>query len=90
MLRAISDSFGPQAFIDGQGAGLHVVLQLPGASCSETEIISRAQQKGIYLFPFTRTCASGESDTTKIMLGFGGTTTSEIEEGVALLAKVCF
>jgi len=90
ILRAIDENFGSQAFVDGQGAGLHVVLQLPGTTCRETEIISRAEQKGLRLLPFSWTCASGEADTTKLMLGFGGMTTNEIEEGVALLAKVCF
>jgi GntR family transcriptional regulator / MocR family aminotransferase len=89
ILKAINEHFGPLAFIVGQGAGLHVVLQLHGATCGEAKIITRAQQKGIHLFPFTRTCASDEIDTTKLILGFGGMTTDTIEEGIALLAQVC-
>lgn len=89
MLRAIHKYFGTLALIVGQGAGLHVVLQLPEATCGEAEIIHRAQKKGIQLFPFTWTCASGESDSTKLLLGFGGMSASEIEEGIALLAQIC-
>ncbi|WP_020678013.1 PLP-dependent aminotransferase family protein [Geopsychrobacter electrodiphilus] len=89
MLLAVNKHFGSLAEIVGQGAGLHIVLQLPGTSFSEKEIIRRTEQKGIRLFPFSWTCATGEPDTTKLMLGFGGLTTSEIEDGIALLAQVC-
>lgn len=89
LLRAVKTHFGPRALPDGQGAGLHVVVQLPDATRDEAEIIRRSQQKGIQLFPFSWTCAAGKSDVTRLMLGFGGMTTSEIEEGIALLAQVC-
>lgn len=89
IIRAINEQFGSLAFIDGQGAGLHVVLQLPGVPGREAQIINRAQKKGIHLFPFSKTCASGDTDNTKLILGFGGMTASEIEEGIALLAQVC-
>lgn len=89
MLRAINEHFGTLAEIVGQGAGLHVVLKLPGATRSEAEIIRQAQQKGICLFPFSWTCASGESAETRLMLGFGGLTAIEIEEGIALLSQIC-
>lgn len=90
LLRAVEHHFGPQAVVVGQGAGLHVVLQLSGNTPGEEEIIERAQQKGIRLFPFSATCATGEPVSTKLMLGFGGMTTSEIEQGIALLSQVCF
>lgn len=89
MLSAIEDHFGSLAEVVGRGAGLHVVVQLSAARCNETEIIRSAEQKGIRLFPFSWTCASGESSTTHLMLGFGGLAVSEIEEGIALLSQVC-
>ncbi len=89
MLTAIHEHFGSLAQIDGQGAGLHLMLKLHNPICSEAELLSKAQSKGINLFPFTWTCRSGKSATTKLMLGFGGLTHQEIEEGVALLAKIC-
>ncbi len=89
ILRAVKERFGSLAVVDGHGAGLHVILQPPGATYSEAEIIRRAEKKGIYLFPFSWTCASATSATIKLMLGFGGLTTDEIEEGVALLAQAC-
>lgn len=89
MLQAINEYFGTLVTVDGQGAGLHIVLQLPGVTCGEAEIIRRAEQKGVHLLPFSWTCASGKSVPVKLMLGFGGMTESEIKEGISLLAQVC-
>ena len=89
ILRAINAHFGSLAIVDGHGAGLHIVLQLPTLTCDETEIIHRAEQKGVHLFPFSWTCAAGKTDVIKLMLGFGGLTEREIEQGIALLSQVC-
>lgn len=90
ILQAVEQYFGTQAIIIGQGAGLHVVLQLSENSCSETEIIERAKQTGIRLLPFSWTCDAGNSESTKLMLGFGEMTISEIEQGIRALHQVCF
>lgn len=90
LLRAVEHNFGARAVVAGQGAGLHVVLQLTGNAAGETEIIARAVQKGIRLFPVTAFYAAGKPDSTKLLLGFGGMTVSEIEHGVAALSGVCF
>lgn len=90
LLRAVEHHFGSQAVVVGQGAGLHVVLQLAGTTLGETEIIERAQQKGIRLFPFSAFFATGEPVSTRLMLGFGGMTADKIEQGIALLSQVCF
>ncbi len=89
LLRAVERHFGARAAVVGQGAGLHVVLQLSGETFGETEIIDRASRKGIRLFPFSDFYVTGESASTKLLLGFGGMTAGEIEEGVALLSSVC-
>jgi len=90
LLRAVDRHFGTRADVVGQGAGLHVVLQLPEGTPGETEIIERARQKGIRLFPFSATCATGEPASTRLLLGFGGMSASELERGIALLSRVCF
>lgn len=89
LLRAVGQHFGNRATIIGQGAGLHVVLQLSGAPPDETELIERARQQGIRLFPFSAFYVIDQPETHRLLLGFGGMTTSEIEQGVALLAKLC-
>ena len=73
----------------GQGAGLHVVLQLAATTRSEAEIIEHAQQNGIYLFPMTDFYNPGAPDATMLLLGFGGLSINEIEEGIARLARIC-
>ena len=87
LLRAVEHHFGAKAQIIGQGAGLHVVLQLTGLAFGEAELIERARNKGIGLFPFSVTDAKDEPNSSKVLLGFGGLTTSEIDQGVELLFK---
>lgn len=89
LLRAIDQHFGRRGVVVGQGAGLHVVLQLAATTRSEAEIIERAYQNGIYLFPMTDFYNPGTPDATMLLLGFGGLSVSEIEAGIALLARIC-
>lgn len=89
LLRSVDQHFGSRGVVVGQGAGLHVVLQLPATTCSEAEIIERARQQGIYLFPFTNFYNPGAPDATMLLLGFGGLSINEIETGIALLARIC-
>lgn len=90
MLRAIELHFGTRAVVVGQGAGLHVVLRLSENACGEPEIIARAERNKIRLFPFSWTCNGGNGEATTLMLGFGGMTPEEIEEGIGALHRVCF
>ena len=90
LLRAVAHHFGDRADIIGQGAGLHVVLQLSVNAPGETEIINRALKKGIRLFPFTATHATGEPVSTMLMIGFGGMPAGKIEPGIGLLSQVCY
>jgi len=88
-IKAIDRHFGNRAVVVGQGAGLHLVLQLSGADIKEAEFIEQAGRNGIYLSPFSRIISGGESDSTYMMLGFGGMTAGEIEQGIALLSRIC-
>ena len=88
MLQAVGRHFGSKAAVIGAGAGLHVVLQLAGQAWGEAELIGMAKSKGIGLFPFSDTYAKDEADCSKFLLGFGGLTTDEIEEGIALLSRI--
>jgi len=89
MLKAINHYFGNRAAVVGQGAGLHVILQLLHENPGEMEIISTAAKQGINLFPFSATCATGLPAETSLFLGFGGLTTAEIEQGIKLLSLIC-
>ncbi|AJE04306.1 MocR-like pyridoxine biosynthesis transcription factor PdxR [Geobacter pickeringii] len=90
LLRAVERHFGPRAVVAGQGAGLHMVLQLPGTARGEAEIIEAARRKGIRLLPFSDFFVRGTPDATTVLLGFGGMVPDEIEEGIALLSPLCF
>lgn len=90
MLKAIDQYFGARATVVGQGAGLHVVMQLQDKNPGETEIIRRAAHHGINLFPFSATCVTGAPAATHILLGFGGMSAAEIGQGVERLSRISF
>lgn len=89
VLRAIETHFGPRAVVTGQGAGLHVVMMLPATTQSEAEILELARQRGVQLYPFSDFHVTGQPEATTLLLGFGGMSGSEIEQGIALLAQIC-
>lgn len=90
LLHAVEHHFGAKAAVVGQGAGLHVVLQLLRDNPGEAEIIRRAEQEGMRLFPFAATRVTGETAPTMLLLGFGGMPPAEIDRGIALLSRLCF
>jgi GntR family transcriptional regulator/MocR family aminotransferase len=89
LLRAIGQHFASRGVVVGQGAGLHVVLQLAATSRSEAEIIECARKQDIQLLPMTDFYNPGTPEATMLLLGFGGLSAKEIEEGIALLARIC-
>lgn len=89
LLRAVGRHFGDGADILGQGAGLHVVLRLSGISMSEEELVKRAGEAGIGLYPFSHTLDGGGGEPGMLLLGFGGMDPEELERGVELLKQVC-
>lgn len=88
LLRAIEQHLGNRATVVGQGAGLHLVVKLADQHCNDAEILAQAMQRGIQLLPFSTFFATGEPETPHLLLGFGGMTVSEIEQGMALLSQV--
>ncbi len=90
LVSCIEQHFGSRAVIIGQGAGLHVVVQFPGATLSEAELIAKAGQKGIRLCPLSAFRFSGEPGPLQIMLGFGGMSLADIERSIALLPQLFF
>jgi GntR family transcriptional regulator/MocR family aminotransferase len=89
LLQSIETHFGKHAVVIGHGAGLHVVLMLRDSLHSEAAIIDRARQKGIQLFPFSEFHVVGQPEATTLLLGFGGMNSSEIEQGIAMLSRIC-
>ena len=89
VLQAIELYFGNRATVVGQGAGLHVVLQLHDETPGETDIIRNAAQHGINLFPLSATCATGAPAATSLLLGFGAMSVAEIDQGIGMLSRIC-
>jgi GntR family transcriptional regulator / MocR family aminotransferase len=89
LLRSVETHFSKNAVVVGCGAGLHVVLMLPDSSLTEVEIIDRARQKGVRLFPFSEFHVTCQPEATTLLLGFGGLKNSEIEQGIAILSQIC-
>jgi len=88
MLKAIEQHLGDKATVVGQGAGLHVVVQLQDAHLDDAEMLRLAAQKGINLVPFSTTCATGAPAKTSLLLGFGGMSAAEIGQGIETLSRI--
>ena len=90
ILQSIQHHFGDQANIIGQGAGLHIVLELVGNSLNETELINRAQEKNVKLFSLSSTYLHKNNNKSQIMLGFGGMSNHEIDRGIEILYQAWY
>ena len=90
LIQSIQHYFGSQVNIIGQGAGLHIVLELVDNSLNEEELIKRAQEREVRLLPLSSTYLHNSNKNTQIMLGFGSMSSNEIDRGVALLYQAWY
>lgn len=90
LLQSIHHHFGNQANIIGQGAGLHVVLELVDNFLTEEELINRAQERDVRLFPLSKAYLHSHSKHSQIILGFGSMSSSEIDRGIELLYQAWY
>ncbi|HEY8911094.1 MAG TPA: PLP-dependent aminotransferase family protein [Desulfosporosinus sp.] len=90
LIQSIHHHFGSRAKIIGQGAGLHVVLELVGNSLNEEELINRAQERDIRLFPLSKTYLHKDGQNSRIILGFGSIDSHEIDRGIELLYQAWY
>jgi len=88
VLKAIEQNFEPRGRVIGQGAGLHVVLELIDGLSDETGLIDRAKQNGCRLLPFSDFYTPGSSEVNKLLIGFGGIGIDDIQNGVQALATL--
>ncbi len=90
LIQSIHHHFGSQGNIIGQGAGLHVVLELVGNPLNEEELIERAQARDIRLFSLSGTYFHNNCISSQVMLGFGSMTCEEIDQGIESLYQSWF
>lgn len=88
LLQSIHRHFGTQVKIIGQGAGLHVVIELVDNPLSEEELIKRALESEVRLFPLSRTFLHKNGNRSQIIMGFGGMSIEEIDRGIELLYRI--
>jgi DNA-binding transcriptional MocR family regulator len=71
-------------------AGTHVLGRLARPLAADdglAELVRRADQQGLVLFPYSRYCLAS-TDDDQLVLGFGGLTPEAIASGVERLAGV--
>ncbi|EON73720.1 PLP-dependent aminotransferase family protein [Lysinibacillus sphaericus] len=85
LLTAISTYFSKEFKVIGEKSGLHIIIELP-KRLSEYEGLQRAQSAGINVYPCS-TSFQHSSENAMIIIGYGGLSIQQIEEGIALLAK---
>lgn len=90
LLQSIQRHFGTQVRIIGQGAGLHVVIELVDNPLSEEELIKRAAESDVLLFPLSKTFLHKNGNKSQIMIGFGGMSIEEIDRGIELLYRIWY
>ncbi len=87
MLQAIKQHWGSKANVIGQGAGLHIVVELANSFNNEVKFIAKAKQHGVHILPFSGFYASGKPTNKRLLLGFGGIPIDKIPQGIELFSK---
>jgi GntR family transcriptional regulator/MocR family aminotransferase len=90
LIQAIHHHFGSRVNIIGQGAGLHVVLELVNNFLDEEELIKRALEREARLLPLSTTYLCNNGKHSQIMLGFGGISNNEIDQGIERLYQAWY
>lgn len=86
LLNAIEENFHDHVAVIGEKSGLHVLLKVKNG-ISESELIQKAASVGVTVHP-TSVYHSKNVKGPTILIGYGGLTEREIEEGIRLLKKV--
>ncbi len=77
----------PEVELRGLAAGIHAVACLrPGHE--ELEIVDRARERSVGLFPMSRYRANGATKPPQLVLGFGNVTEPAIRRGIETIADL--
>ncbi len=86
LLRSIEQYMGTRVKVIGEKSGLHILVKLNSISASE--LIESALNKGVRVYsPVDFWLHPTSESDSYIMLGFGGLTVEEIEEGIKLVGS---
>jgi GntR family transcriptional regulator/MocR family aminotransferase len=87
LLASIENYMGSKVTIIGERAGLHILIKVDNGM-SEKELVITALTKGIKVYPVSIYYNNAtNAPNSLILLGFGGLTIGEIEEGIRELKK---
>ena len=76
--------FGERIQIVGQNSGLYILICIQ-TKYSEAELIQKAKNHGVKVYPTSVYYITGKSDEVMIKLGFSNCSIEEIQQGVSLL-----
>lgn len=86
LLTSISQHFSNDFQVIGEKSGLHIVLKLP-QYLTEKRAILLAHAVGIRVYPCSTAYQNGTNEAM-VIIGYGGLTLGQINDGIALLASV--
>ena len=70
----------------GDHSGVHILLQMD-EHLTEQELITRAEQAGIRVYPLSEYCVDEMDYPPTVILGYATLSEEEIREGIALLGR---
>lgn len=87
LISTINEIMGDKVIIHGKNAGLHILLEINNG-LSEGELISKAKEYGVIVYPVSTFWIRVNRYTNNmVLLGFGGMSESEIAQGIKLLTN---
>jgi GntR family transcriptional regulator / MocR family aminotransferase len=87
LLSVIDHYLGSKVRVIGQHSGLHIVLEVH-IGLSELELIHKAETKGVKVYSTSQYWIEPDTQSApRVILGFGGLSEIELEEGVRLLQE---
>jgi GntR family transcriptional regulator / MocR family aminotransferase len=89
LMNAIENYLGENVEVIGSKAGLHILLHVRNSG--SMDLIEKAGELGVRVYsPSKYWLNKKQGSASLVMLGFGGLTEKEIEEGIQLLQKAWF
>ena len=93
LIEAISRYMGSRAKVDGTDSGLHVVVWLRDiARSAEPQVVAKAKEKGVGIWPVSPLYAAGQRFRTHrcagFILGYASLKEADIDKGIQLLAAL--
>ena len=84
LVSELENRFGERIQIVGQNSGLYILICFQ-TKYSEAELIQKAKNHGVKVYPTSVYYITGKSDEVMIKLGFSNCSVEEIQQGVSLL-----